>query len=300
MKVAAQADFYFEQYGIEKGLKCLEELGYQYLVYSITGRYDQPFATEWTDKELEEHYALIWKAIENSNMEMFFAILPTDIYLDDLHHTAEARKKMCVQAVKAAAYAGCKILGVRPAILVQSTPDAKEKSKKISCEIFDMMQATANEVGVQLAFINGTNLQGFSYGNYCYGSNISELLELAQKYNAKIIIDPVNAYLAHEKVEELIIGAGDKLIGVLLTDIEGAGRRPVIPTTGCVNYVDVSEKLKYAHSDAALVAMYTPVYKRYRDFVNKEGLITAIGQLLRKIVCVFAQKADNANGREKA
>ena len=213
---------------------------------------------------------------------------------------AEARKKMCVQAVKAAAYAGCKILGVKPAVLVQSIPDAKEKSKQISCEIFDMMKTVADEVGIQLAFINTTNLQGFSFGNYCYGSDIKDLLELAQKYDARIIIDPANAYLAHEKVEELIIGAGDKLIGVLLTDIEGAGRRSVIPTTGCVNYVDVSEKLKYACSDAALIAMYTPVYRRYADFIQREGLILAIGLLLRKIVCVFAQKANDTSGRENA
>ena len=300
MKVAAQSDFYFEHYGIEKGLEHLKALGYQSLVYSINGRYDQPFTTQWTDKELEEHYVPIKKAVENSDMEMLFALLTTDIYLDDLHHTAEARKKMCVHAVKAAAYAGCKILGVKPAVLVQSIPDAKEKSKKISCEIFDVMKKTADEVGVQLAFVNAKNSQGFSYGNYGYGSNAKELQELAERYGGKIIIDPVNAYLAHEQIDDLLVGAQDKLIGVLLTDIESTGKCPVIPTMGCVNYVDACEKMKSARSDATLVAMYSPVFKRYKELIGREGLVSVLGQLLYKITRVFVDKANGVDGKEEA
>lgn len=287
MKVAAQCDFYFQRYGLEKGLTYLKDLGYQNLVYTITGRYDQSFTTQWTDKDLEEYYSPIRKAVEESKMNMLFAILGTDIYLDDLAHTADARRKMCVQAVKAAAYAGCKVLGVRPAILVQTIPDFQDKSKEISCKIFDEMKVVADEVGITLAFVNGTTIQGFSYGNHCYGSSVDELLELANQYDGKIIIDPVTAEHAKENVQELIVGAGDKLIGILLNDMEKATRLPVIPTTGCINYPEISRSLKGAYKEAALVTMHTPIFKKYGDFIHNEGLVATLSHLLWKITDVI-------------
>ena len=87
MKVAAQSDFYFQTYGPEEGIKRLEELGYEYITYTITGRYDQPFATEWTDKELEENYAPIKEAVEKSKLKMLFAVIGTDIYNDVIYFT---------------------------------------------------------------------------------------------------------------------------------------------------------------------------------------------------------------------
>ena len=291
MKIAAQCDFYFQQYGVEEGLRRLEDMGYQHLVYTITGRYDQPFTTQWTDQDLEKHYAPIKKAVDESKMDILFAILGTDIYLDDLAHTADARRKMCVQAVKAAAYAGCKILGVRPAILVQSIPDGLERSKEISCSIFDDMKKVADQVGVTLAFINGKIIQGFSYGNHCYGCGIDELLELANRYDGKIIIDPVSAESANEKMKDLLAGAGDKLIGLLLTDIEKTSRLPVIPTTGCIDYPAVRRILPGANKEAVLVTMHTPVFKKYQDFIKNEGLVSSLGQLLWKITDVVAKGA---------
>ena len=293
MKVAAQCDFYLQHYGLGKGLTYLKDLGYQNLVYTITGRYDQPFTTQWTDKELEEYYSPIKKAVEESEMNMLFAILATDIYLDDLAHTADARRKMCVQAVKAAAYAGCKILGVRPAILVQTVSDALEKSKEITCGIFDEMKKVADEVGVTLAFINGTVIQGYSYGNHCYGSNINELIELANRYDGKIIVDPVTAEHAKENVKDMVLGAGDRLIGMLITDMEKASRLPLIPTMGCINYPDISACLKDVCEEAALVTMHTPVFKKYADFLNNDSMVKSLSQLLWKITDVMHNRSKN-------
>lgn len=291
MRIATQSDFYFQTYGPEEGVKRLEKQGYQYVVYTITGRYDQPFTTQWTDVELEEHYAPVKTAIANSTLEMLFAIVGTDIYNDVLHHTFEARKKMCVHAVKAAAFAGCKILAVRPATIVRGTQDAMEKSKAISLEVFDAMKEEADKLGVKLAFVNNTMSQTLWGGNFCYGSTTTDLLELAEKYDAGIVLDPVNANLAMQRVEDLLIGVGDKLIGFLLTDIEGTTRTSVLPTMGIINYTEIPNCLKKAPEEAALVVMQTPVLKRYSDFINHEPLVEAVSRFLRKTADVILQKS---------
>ena len=293
MKIAAQSDFFFQTYGPEEGIKRIEELGYKYITYTITGRYDQPFTTQWTDKELKEHYSPIKEAMDNSNLEMLFAVVGTDIYNDVLHFTLEARKKMCVHSVKAAAYAGCKILAVRPATIVRATQDAMQKSKAISFEVFDAMKEEADKLGVKLAFINNTKSQNLWGGNICYGSNASDLMELAEKYDAGIVIDPVSANHAMERVENLLVGVGDKLIGFFLTDIEGTTKANVIPTLGCLNYSDIARNLKYASEDAALVAMYSPILKRYSDFAKNEGFVKTLGELMMKMANTFLQKRED-------
>ena len=294
MRIAAQSDFYFQTYGPEEGIKRIEELGYEYITYTITGRYDQPFTTQWTDKELEENYSPIKKAVENSNLKMLFAVVGTDIYNDVLHFTLEARKKMCVHSVKAAAYAGCKIIAVRPATIVRSTQDAMQKSKDISLEVFDAMKEEADKLGVKLAFINNTRAQNLWGGNYCYGSNASDLMELAEKYDAGIVIDPVNANHAMERVEDLLVGVGDKLLGFFLTDIEGTTKAHVIPTLGCLNYGEIARNLKYASEDTALVSMYSPILKRYSDFTGSESFVKTLGELLLKMAKEFLQRSQGA------
>ena len=296
MKIAAQCDWFIEKYGPEGGVRYLKELGFENLVLTINGRYDQPFTTSWTDRDLEENYAPVRKAARGSSLNMLFAVLGTNIYLDDLAHTADARRKMCVQAVKAAAYAGCAFLGVRPAVLVQSSPDAPEKSKEITCSIFDEMQAAAKQTGIRLAFINGTKTLGCSYGNRCYGSSSRDLLELAERYDGKILIDPISAEFANEKAEELIEAAGERLLGILVTDMECSTRLPVIPTAGHINYVSITQALRHVCDDAALVTMYTPVFKRYKDLLQTEGLADELSRLLLRVTKVFAERGTGREG----
>lgn len=38
MKLTAQAEFYIEHYGVEEGIKYLKTLGYNQIVYAISGR----------------------------------------------------------------------------------------------------------------------------------------------------------------------------------------------------------------------------------------------------------------------
>jgi len=293
MKIAAQSDFYFQTYGPNEGIKRLEKLGYQYITYTITDRYDQPFTTKWTDTEIKERYEPIKKAVEASNLEMLFAMIGTDIYNDVLHHTFEARKKMCVNAVKAAAYAGCGIIAVRPATIVRAVQNAMEKSKEISLEVFNAMKEEAEKMGVKLAFINNTMSQTLWGGNFCYGSTAADLVELSERYDAGIIIDPVSAYNSLQRVEELLVGVGDKLIGFLITDIEGATKSSVLPTMGIINYSEISNCLRQVPEETALVVMQTPILKRYGDFIHNEPMVEALNQFLRKTADVIVRKNEN-------
>jgi sugar phosphate isomerase/epimerase len=198
---------------------------------------------------------------------------------------------MCVHAVKAAAYAGCKILAVRPATIVRATQNAMEKSKAISLEVFDAMKEEADKVGVKLAFVNNTMSQTLWGGNFCYGSTAADLLELVERYDAGIVLDPVSAYNAMQRVEDLLIGVGNKLIGFLITDIEGTTKSPVLPTMGIINYAEIPSCLKKAPEKAALVVMQTPMLKRYVDFAGDEQMVEALNVFLRKTADVILEKS---------
>ena len=128
-------------------------------------------------------------------------------------------------------------------------------------------------------------------GNFCYGSTVADLMELTEKYDAGIVLDPVNANHAMQRVEELLNGVGDKLIGFLLTDIEGTTKTSVLPTMGIINYAEIPNCLKKAPEEAALVVMQTPVLKRYSDFMNHEPLVEAVSGFLHKTADVILQKS---------
>ena len=301
MRIAAQSDFFIRHYGAVEGLKRIKELGYTQITYTFQERYNEPFTTEWTDKEIEEKFSAIKQAIDESGLKLLFATIATDIYSDLAPQTFDARKKMCVQIVKAAAFMGCKVLGVRPASLYHSTTDVLQTSKSISLEVFDLMQDTAKQYGVKLAFINNTRVQCFTTGSYSYGCKASELLELAEIYDGGIIVDPVNAYYAHERVCDLLKNVEDKLLGFQLTDTEADinFRNYTIPMMGVIDYFELGRVLKQTNPQSTLVVMHTPIMKRYLKFISADSFVVAFTQLLYEIAQTLLSDKETIPRRNK-
>lgn len=276
MKLAAQSDFFIKSFGPENGFKKLREIGYESVSYNIADRYDEPFTTEWTEEELKNRFAAIGKAARDSGLEMVYATANCEMYNDLIVHTFDARKKMCVRFVQAAAAMGCKYIALRPAGFNTTHEDAWELSKKISFEVFDAMKAEADKLGIGLAFINNVRRAK----KYCFGCTAEELLELCDRYGGKVVIDPVNAYNAHERLDKLINGVKDKLIGLVISDVESTIKNPFMPMMGSIDYTVVIGCAQSIGDDAYAVMNCSNVFKRYEDFADSEGVISSVNTLL--------------------
>lgn len=294
MNVAAQADFFIKHYGIERALKKLKETGYEYITYQISSQYDEPFTKEWTDQDIRKYFSPIGVCAKAEQMKMVYTTMNAAIYDDVLPETAESRKKMCIQAVKATACMGCPVLAVQPAAMFYKKPEIYEITKEISLNIFKEMKQVADEVGVQLAFINNNNC-------YAYGSRIEDLLELTELFDGKIIIDPMYAYEAHENEMELAKRAGDKLLAFCVTDIDGddgnpfhftGKQRTIMPMMGALNYPLIIDRMKYVNQNAFVSYEYNSVLERYIEFVDSEALMDAFDKLFYKTACLIAGTAN--------
>lgn len=294
MKVAAQADFFIKHYGVEHALKKLKATGYEYITYEISGRYDEPFTTQWTDWDIKEQFSPIGVCATNENLNLAYTTLKSCIYHDLLPETSEARKQMCIQAVKATACMGCPVFAIRPAAMFYKRPDIYEVTKKISWDIFESVKQTADRVGVQLAFVNNNCC-------YAYGSRIDDLIELSEHFDGKIVIDPMNAYEAHENEMELAKQAGDRLLAFCVTDLEGdegnpfhftGKQRTIMPMMGALNYPLIIDRMKAVNQEAIVSVIYNDVLERYVDFVDSEPLMDAFDKLFYKTGCLIADTLD--------
>lgn len=287
MNVAAQANFFINLYGIERALKKLKETGYEYITYQISSQHDELFTNERTTQE-------IGVCVNAVQMKMAYTTINARIYADVLLETIETYKKMCIQAVKTTACMGCPILAVQPAEMLGKKPEIYEITKEVSLGIFKEMKQVADEVGVQLAFINNHNC-------YAYGSRIEDLIELTEMFDGKIVIDPMYACQARENEMELAKRAGDKLLAFCVTDIDvGDGnpflftgkQRAIMPMMGALNYPLIIDRMKYVNQNAFVSCEYNPVLERYAEFVDSEALMDAFDKLFYKTACLIAGKAN--------
>jgi len=163
---------------------------------------------------------------------------------------------------------GCRYVALRPAGFNATHEDAWELSKKISFEVFDAMKIEADRLGIGLAFINNVRRAK----KYCFGCTAEELLELCDRYDGKVVIDPVNAYNAHERL--------DKLIGLVISDVESSIKNPFMPMMGSVDYTVVIGCAQSIGDGAYAVMNCSNVFKRYEDFADSEGVISSVNTLL--------------------
>lgn len=284
MKLVAQSDFFIKHCGGIESLDRVKKIGYEYISYTVSDRYDEPFTTQWGDKELEEYFAPIGNAIKERGLKLFYVEVGGDIYNDLLTHTTEARTKMCLQVVKACHYLGCDTVAIKPAKVNRATADAWEITKNMTYQILDQVKAEADKYGIKLAITNNIRCGG----QYLYGSEPDELLELCERYDAKAIINPSSAFVAHERVGRFISKVGDKLFAFLINDLESSNKNPFMPMMGSLDYATIIEALKGADQNAGAVMMCTPVFNRFKQFVDHQGVNDSLDTLLYKMGLVIS------------
>lgn len=282
MKVAAQANFFMNLYGTERALRKLRKTGYEYITYQISNQCNECIAQE------------IGTCVKAEHMKIAYTTTDVRMYADVLPATIETYKKMIIQAVKTTACMGCSTLAVQPAEMLGKKPETYEMTKEVTLRVLKEVKQVADGVGVQLAFINNHNC-------YAYGSRIEDLLELAEIFGGKIVIDPMYACQARENEMELAKQAGDKLLAFCATDIDvGDGnpylftgkQRAVMPMMGALNYPVIIDRMKHVNQNAFVSYEYNPVLNHYSEFSESEALMDAFDKLFYKTACLIAGKAN--------
>jgi len=285
MKLTAQADFYIDHYGVEEGIKYLKSLGYNQIVYAISGRTKKVFADEHA-------YELFRETLQRYDMKLLFTIHKEEVYSDLAPQTTEGRIIKCIESLRITANMGCEVMAVRPVALRKSIPNALDESKRLTFEIYSDIKEKADGLEIKLAFFNNTKIMQFTSGTYSYGCRGSELLELAGAFNADIVINPVYALKAGERIEELLTEVKDKLLAFGIYDQSQRTPYASFPMFGTVDYIELIRFFKGFKSDASIVMMYTPIMSRYEDFVSERSFIHALTEAFHKIGCLI-------NGKEE-
>lgn len=298
MKLTAQADFYIEKFGAEKGVKYLKNLGYQNIIYTITARTLEPLSALKNDSEIEESFRALRETLHDTGVNLVFTNFREEIYHDLVPSLLEKRKQMCIQAVRVTAYMGCKVMGVRPVCFRCSATNEWEESKRLTYEIYSEVKKEADKFGVKLAFLNNTKQLCFSYGTYSYGCKASELLELSEAFDSGIILNPAYALKAGERIEEMLTETKDKLLGFCIDDKAQRATTQGIPMFGSVDYYGLIEYFKSYESDAAAVMMYTPIMNRYADFTYDFNVVDTLAKTFRSVACLISGCEVQESGKE--
>ena len=276
MRLAAQSDFFVKSFGPEEGFKKLKSIGYEAVAFTVNDRYDAPFTTEWTEEQIKEHFCAIGAAARAQGLEIVCATNGCEVYNDLLAHTFDARKEMCLRIVKAAHYMGAKLVAFRPVRFNGNFENANELSKQLSFELFDLVKKEADKYSVSLAFFN--NVRGGK--KYCFGCTAAELKELCERYGARAIIDPVSAYKAQERLDNLTDGLKGDIFGIVLSDVESTIKNPFMPMMGSVDYSLVIKCAQEAPDDSYAIMDCSGVFKRYSEFADHKGTVDALNTLL--------------------
>ena len=274
MKLASQADYLIQKFGAEESLLRLKTTGYESIVFQIDGRYDEPFTQSWTENDLEQYFQPINTAANQLQMNIPFTILGTAIYNDYSSNTTSARIKMAKQAIKATYYMGSKVMALRPVFFY--CKNDYTLSKQLTYDFMKILKEEAEQHKIQLAFLNNANC-------YAYGARAEELIELADYFDARIVIDPSIAFYSGARVEELLEKCGKHVIGFLVTDTKNRLEEPAFPTQGSLKYEIIKRELEKCNSNAFITMMYSPILKRYADFMKHNGVVDAVDKFLYKL-----------------
>lgn len=291
MKIAAQSDAFIEKYGLADGLARMKKIGYDTVTYAINERYDSPFTTQWTDKEIREKYEPIGEAFRKAGLRLVHVYEQNEIYNDLLKHTTEARKTMVINGMKAAAYLGAEAYFIKPATMNQTVVgDIKEYTKNLTVDFIQLLKPYEESLGVRLGFFN--NFRRSS--NVPYACNSEELLELCKEFNVVCAIDVANAYKAWMRPGEMLETLKEYTRAFLVTDAENTLKLPAIPMFGAARYEDFIPGLKGIGDHVYAVTVTTPVYKRYADFKDVPEVFDAVDELLYTATKVVADRANLA------
>ena len=283
MKLTAEANFYIEKYGAKAGIEYLKNLGYDNIIYTLTARILEPFLSKSTDEQMKEVFGEIRQAANEAGVNILFTIMKEEIYNDQNPNALTKNKLLYKQGIKATSYLGCKFFGVRPVCLRFSSPHAWQESQMLTYDIYSEIKEEADKYGVRLAFVNNTKQLCFTSGTYSYGCKGDELMDLVEEFDAGVIVNPVYALKAGERLEDMMTEVKDKLIGFCIDDKSQRTNYQTFPMFGCVDYNSLICFLKSYKSDAAVVMMYSQMFNRYSEFSSDTEVVDAVSRAFYNI-----------------
>lgn len=282
MKLAASVVFYEKRYGLTEGVRYLKEKGYESIVYTLP-RHEEYAAKNWSEEEFEAYFTEIGKVIRDSGLSLAFTTNNTGIYNDCVPDTFDVRVDMCIKAVRATALMGGEVFAMRPVKYYHGHDDGMELSTRLVYDALKKIKVEADKVGVKIAIVNTDN-------DDIYGWCVKEIRELIDAFDLYLVIDTVDAYFSGCKVKDLIEEFNDKLIGVLMKDTEITMKNAAMPFMGKANCIKVTDALKNANPNAAVVMMPELTYPRYQEFWDSEGLLKALDDLYYEVGLVTSGK----------
>lgn len=306
MKITCEADFYIQRYGIDEGMKKIKELGYQNISYMLMEMKDYPDFHEWSKEKMEEYYEPLREVLEKYGLHIYYLTMARSIYNHSEPETFEVRKLWYLQAMRVAAYLGCHMVVISPAILPGSLPtgyqETYRRSKEILWEVLAVMKEEGDKIGVRPVVLNARYL-------YTYGNRGMELLECAEKFGSGVLLDPSMAYVARDKIpclttirywdsvgrvyEDCDSGTSiiellqEHLIGVLLNDIERTIGNRVLPMSGVIDHRELVRQMKKCQNELCLTVTYQPIFKRFSEFLGAEYLVNTLGTYLYQMAKLF-------------
>lgn len=299
MKLTAEANFYIEKYGAKAGIEYLKNLGYQNIIYTLTARILEPFLSKSSDEQMEQVFGAIRKAANEAGIHILYTMMKEEIYNDQIPNALNKNKVIYIQGIKATAILGCQYIGVRPVCLRYSSPCALKDSEMLTYEIYSEIKEEADKYGVRLAFVNNSKQLCFTSGTYSYGCRSNELLELAEEFRAGIIVNPVYALKAGERVEDMLTEVKDKLIGFCVDDKSQRTIYQTFPMFGSVDYESLIDFFKNYKSEAATVMMYSQIFNRYSEFSSDQDIVDTVSSAFLKMGCLISGNETNEIGKEQ-
>ena len=265
MLLAIEPNTYLARFGLEQGLDRAQRCGWEAVCFPLNLGPKDPML-EWSEAELDQHYAQLRQGLKQRGVVLPYVWL-TDT--DLAHYAPEIRQKICRQGVKAAKAMGAQAFAIRPATFAGTVLDAWERSKLITTELARCMRQEADLQGIRIAFINNARRAT----KFCYGCRPQELLELCDAYDADVIIDPVNAYFAGERLDEIVAACGRRMIGFLIKDVELTFKTPHLPITGALDYNGVLSVLAGLPDSVYATMIFTDIFKRFKKPADLDPIV---------------------------
>lgn len=284
MKSAIQADYYVKRDGIENAFKKIRSIGYEDVYYTLKNRYDSPFVSQWGEEEMEKEFAVLAASLRESGLTLRYLAVENPLYNDHKPETFEARIRLYTQAAILARILGAKNLVVKPVAFYKFRATFREDSEAYTYEAFDRIYAECQKQGVGLVIANNMP----NYPSQCpYGCVGAELMALAQRYDAQIIINPTAAFKAGKEIPALLETCGDRLSAFVINDLEAGLASPVMPMMGALDYGSIAQALATASQEAYAIMMMEGFVGRFARFTNCPELDRALEEFLFEMTAVI-------------
>ena len=287
MKIAIQCDLHVELLGAQRAFSYLKNNGFDTVSYTFRVRYDQPFTTEWGEDELKQAYLPIGQAARDNGVRLLYTVIgtPCELYNSALPDTFEARKKMLYQAIRATEILGAEYICLVPPVMVTDPVHAYERSKDIFYQLADFCQEQLKGRNLKLAFLNNR----FYRGGYTYGCSAEDMIQILDRYQAKLVYDPCREVTAGQREGDMLQKAGDRVLAMVMSNSSTANAVPTFPFLGSMDQIDYKNLKKQMRTFSDKVYCVCPtsdIYNQYSYLMNEE-LLTSLDNLMLEMAKEF-------------